>query len=429
MGKKTKFSLITLLILSVLIYFLAHNDDQLDNIAAEWTYELNNKINVPSNGHLYALGLQAPDGEDPEQFGKIIQDNYFDYLKTDLTLVNNGPIEIPTKNKLQFPEYENTCRLENSDCLNYFLNKDLKFLENHLESYKTILSRYEKYLNFDTHYYTSPPGLHSPIPKYQYLIAGNQLLLIKNIIFIKKKQTNIVKDVILDDLKKNRRLIENSSNLIEKLIHVAIFKKDIEFLSLLMQNEYIEAPENIAYLTAAELSLFEPFKFEFVMTSSLFPIVSNSHYIFSENFKLPKIISKLIIKKNRSINSSLKNYDFYFNNDSLSPSEYMQARKKELEKQTSKSSLNFKNIVGELLVKIAEPNYSEYKYRLFDVNQKIALFNNYIVDFSYKKNNWNTSLLTSSYDKSKQAEITDSKICLYSPLEKKEKWPCIEIVK
>lgn len=349
----------------IIAVLLAQIDDSLNSDANTMLDSI--KWESPSNAYLYLLGLGADLKTDPVEEGKKVLSE-IRQSETFYAEANNFA-EIKTLNykpPLELPNDDIFCSMQELSCI-YKVFSDSK-LDLNSETFEVLSNRYLTFLKMEQLHSLTMPHIYEYFPNYSYIITANRLVSLKAIDQARNCCPEDATDSLYDLIELQRRNIEQSDNLIGKLIGYALLNETIEVLSMLLR-EFNLAGKKIKPLAKKQLSFSKPINREFAFARTAITIAATG----DKWTWIPKWVEKMLIKQNMTSNAVVPIY-----HRAVRLSESPQIEFTRLLGQSEKIVLEkawIRNLLGTLLNESARPNFDQYVVRGFDMNAKISLFN------------------------------------------------------
>ena len=427
--KMFKKILIGILLFGVVAVLLLQIDDELDPDIATFLEQA--KPAESSEAYLYLLGIEAAEGEDPLTVGQRLFASMQQAEEDRLGDESFRAEGYPEDKKLALPQGELFCNRKDVECWKtIFTNRH--DIESALQDNGTLLNRYQTFMNMDDYASLVKPMMTEPHPPFAFLTKANTLVILKAINIGRTAQPKQGIKIIMSNILMLRQKLESADSLIGKMIYAAIISDLLDGLSLLNHQEHpiLDGSLRLSSISLAERDFNIVMSREFAMNYDLFvSLDKNPNFFARKTFiesYIPSWSTRTIYKPNMSINEQ---YWFYKKVIAHSRLEQVNFTPEVLNKKeflTSKFS-SIRNPVGSILNDISNPYYGQYIARLFDLNAKIAIFNQTVnketlpSDLGYIQNPY--------YEKGGTAFYSDDgkSICLTGPLDDDKNQRCLRM--
>ena len=365
-----------------------------------------------NDAYFYLLGLDAPADTDPTAFGKqkLTNKNY-----------DNDLPKLPIPNGSLFSHNDNATFLTSA------FTSDT--IAETLENNAVLLARYETFIAMEGYQTASTPSVDEPLPAYPHLAAGNKLFLLKAIHTAKSSDLATATTHLSNHITALRSHLKKADTLVGKIIYTALLAESIDTLSIIAGQANSKPTMQIMPLTIVEQSLQLPMFRELASMSNLMtsldknPEFFTKHDAFNQaksddsNLEVPGWYVKLFFKPNMSVNHMYQYYKDTVALSELTSKEFASTVQYEIDKHTSAYSMfSIRNLAGNILTNIGAPNFEGYVGRVFDLNCKIALFNQM---YGQPKAIPVDQITNPYYDKTGTAFYSQDKksICLTGPID------------
>ena len=404
-----------LLVILIPVFAVALFMTQVDEDLSEETTKLIDRVHSEggSESFLYLYGIFASEVEDPLNVGSKL---LAEYRKLDSDDSYNV-IEYPDSEKLTLPTGDEFCKVWEHDCLKYIFSSQFD-IEQLLREHRLLVSRSNRFIEFDEFKTLSKPTVHEIFPPYQYISAAERLKILEAISSYRAGNIKAAIDSLLLQFSKLRRTMELQDNLIGKLVILMKLSEIIDVLSVILTNEE-GTVKLVPGLSQSEKSFFMIASREF----------STSYYTFKGLEKHPGFfeiggnslawITRIMYKPNMTINSVAPVYSNLERLSLLSPSDF--ANQIEVSNSYLPSTSKLRNYVGSVLISVSPPQYAEYVARFQDFEAKLALFNqvhHFKLKFDKMKN---------PYYGDEIPRETEGNLCFSGPLEDKRHLRCLKV--
>ncbi len=260
----------------------------------------------------------------------------------------------------------------------------------------------------------------------QHLFQANRLLILQAISDADKGDVALSVKRLSEDISALRKQLKNADTLVGKMLFKGIISNSIDALSLLIHEYNIPFGDEIAPLLPVEHDLTTAMSREFTMHSSLFRNLDRNSEFFEMEGSNPAWYTRIFLKPNMSINQAFLAYENIAARSTLEQTVFADIDFENVE-MSYFSLVFFRNSAGRILNNIATPQYAQYTASLFDLNAKIALFNQIVgkaellVDLGYIQNPYYKTGGTAYYSDDGKS------ICLTGPLEDEKKRRCLRV--
>ena len=221
------------------------------------------------------------------------------------------------------------------------------------------------------------PSVYVPMPEYQYLEKGNRLngfLILRK---ISEGQEQVAVDILYADISRQRRLLKKADTLITKMVATSLLANDLDLLANLHAAGYIKNPPELARLTLDERSLYLPMIREFGISVSLHSDLDGNPEFFGEGGSAPSWLIRVIFKPNMSINKAFPIYAAVHKLSLDAPADFAVGRAslEAFADAEAEGMLSIRNFGGDILTRVAMPDFAQYVSRMHDLDCKIKLLN------------------------------------------------------
>jgi hypothetical protein len=369
MKKSTRTKILTvfaiIFIILICFGFYLTDDEPLNPEATQWMTEASKF--KENDAYYLLLGISASASDDPITAGKQTYKQYKD--KPMLWYPNDKPYEAKENRNLALASRDGSfCDMKKVDCWSYIF-ANIEKAPDAIQPYSIIKERYLRIIQ-SKDYHTNLISI-SALPPYQYLVQGNQIVLLQAIDQANTDPQSAIKSIQMD-LGNLRQQLKIADNLIFKMIINAMVIKDIQAITLLEQKYGISSP--IPRLSPEEKSLDKPFKYELVYQHNMTPQLSDD---LDEQGYFAHWMNRLELRffynQNMTTNRMLNHYKFLINLNALNYSaieEFVNTHKGE-------SSIHIKNFIGSTQTSILRQDltYMNYYLRMIDTDLKVMLSN------------------------------------------------------
>lgn len=354
---------IFILVVTVLV-LITQVDDDLSEDAISLLNRLD--INAESESFIYLHGIFANENENPIDVGKKLLK---EYRKLDQDQ-SYKVVEYPDSEKLPLPQGKAFCRSWENGCIAYLFSPDIN-AEALLNEHKVLVSRANKFLEFNEYTTLSKPTIGEILPPFQYISAAERIKVITAISLYKNGNPEKALKSLLTQFKTLRRSLELQDNLIGKLVFLMKLSEVLDTISVILSQEGINA-EMIPQLSQSEKSFHKIAAREFAMSYHTFKSLDRHPEFFETGGNFPGWITRILFKPNMTINAVTPIYYRLERLAQLAPPDF--AKQIETGESVNPSTSKLRNYVGETLIAFS-PEFDEYVAKFFDFDIKLALFN------------------------------------------------------
>jgi hypothetical protein len=373
-----------------------------------------------NTGYFYLMGIMAAPNEDPIEVGKTLFASI--QHKKEKGTISLTYEKYPEEKKLAIPEGDLYCKFHDENCIKSIFQNIKNFNENDND---ILLNRYLSYLSFNDHKLITHPHIEEPLPPYNYLIIGARIFLLKNIQISENGNPDLAITNTEEHIKKIRKRMANSDNLIAKMVYASILSQMIDSIYFIKKGSNNEKLIYIEPLNSSELSFNEPMKREFKGMENLFRSMDRNGNFLGTQYYIPGFLVRCIYKPNMTLNLMAPDYLNLIESSLLEPFELVAIRSTN-DTTKNKNKYSIRNIVGNTLSKIGQPNFSKYIFRLHDLNIKITLFNK-TVNLKTDETK-NVEIENPYYRRMEKPTIIADKLCLNGPLEDHHAIRCTPLI-
>lgn len=420
-----KKSLIGIILFSVITTLLLQIDDDLNPEVATLLEQA--KPAEHSEAYLYLLGIVATEGEDPLTVGKqlftLIQQAEKNYTFGDESFDYQG---YPEDKKLALPQGELFCSGWDDGCWQSIFSNEYD-IDQTLKTHALLLERYHVFLKMDDYRSLSRPILLETFPAFHYLLKANRLVILSS---IKTKQTSI----LINTIAALRQNLKRADNLIGKMIYSALISDNLDALFLIAHQEKSTLKDKIPSLLQSERDFGSAMPRELALSYDIGAGLEKDTDFFSSanmgvNISTPSWMVKPLFKPNMSLNHVGDFHKKVIARSQLTPIEFASAVLDDDKRlRTKPSYLSYiRNPIGFILNDVASPSFDQYIAKLFDLNAKVAIFNQTTnkvelpADLDYIQNPYYETGGTAYYSKDGRS------ICLTGPLENDKNQRCLRV--
>lgn len=366
-----KISIILIILISVIL--LQQIDDELNPEIKPFLTK--SKAVGTSEAYLYLLGIDTSADKNPSKVGKQL---FASIRKKESLAANDIKIlDTADKSKLPLPTGSFFCSNQDDNCFDIIFSGNNNLAKT-LLSNAILLERYQSFITMTDYQTLSKPAMSMITPAYQYLEKGNRLVILKAISIAQASTSTNAIDILLKNVSNLRGHLKNADDLIGKMLFTALISHNLDALSLLIHQQKIAFNYQMAPISLAERNLETVMAREFAMFYELFISLDKKPDFFSRigesnQIPAPGWLVRTVFKPNNSINALYPSYKSTVKKSQLEPKAFadIAGNAKVFYPQSS----YIRNITGTILLSLGNPDFEQYIARLFDLNAKIALFN------------------------------------------------------
>lgn len=413
-----------LLIISLVVFALLQIDDNQSAESKAWIDEVHASNSKPSQAFYLQLGLMAPEGKDPIEFGrdrlKKAEEAYGDHTK----IINNHPVKFDDpiiKSTLQYRLPTTFCSPDKVECIDKIHASKNEHVEL-LNKNRTLLSRYQKFLKLDDYRIATSPNLILYFVDYQQIINANKLMQLD--ILLNSNDTEGDTHKLIQG---SRKKLASSNALIAKMVHLANVQLNLDFYNSLLVKRIIKGEQPLKNTSALELSIESSVKLEHAVAQQQIKLMEAYQSTGTLGF-LKKIWSKTWFKSNMSTNQNLESLKAWLAFSKLPAKE--QAKKDNINKVKTSQFNKYRNYGGWALSTIPVSAYKDYSLRLHNLQAKINLLNWYRENKDSDIRNINLKSMKSLNNFGDEAPYLiekDTYLCLAVPFNHKRNHHCIRL--
>ena len=341
---------------------LSQIDDTLDPQAVQLISRL--EADVQSPAFLYLYGIFAAEGEDPAQLGATLFARYQGSVADESVAVADYAAD-----KLALPEGDAFCRISEPECLRYLFSSEVDAKQLATDN-NTLLSRAEQFFSFAEYSTMSKPSVDEVLPVFRYLTTAYRIRLLQAIAVYHDGHANAASELLLDQINRVRASMALQDSLIGKLVFLSLLAESLDVLSIIVAQENLPVAL-IPALSPQEKSFARIAVREFAMSYYLFSGLDRNPQFFDLKRQVPGWFTRLVYKPNMTINASTPRYVRLEQLALLPADEFA----RQLAMPGAEVSTSYiRNYAGAALLGIGD-DFDAYVGRLFDVDAKLALFN------------------------------------------------------
>lgn len=407
--KKAIYIFISALVILVL---LSQVDDELSDEAENLVARID--TNGVSESFLYLHGIFAKDDENPTNIGKNLLEEHRKLEVDEFYEV----VEYSDSQKLALPKGDEFCSSWKAGCIDFLFSSKVR-TEVLLEEHKVLISRSNRFLEFDEYSTLSKPTVNELLPPYQYIAAAERIKVLEAISVYKNGNAKKAIDSLLVQFTKLRKAMELQDNLIGKLVFLMKLSEVIDVSSIIMSKEDIKA-KIIPSLSQSEKSFYMIAAREFGMSYHSFMNLDKHPEFFEMGGNFPGWVTRMVFKPNMTINSVAPIYYRIEILAQMSPSDL--AKHIEAKEIISPSISKLRNYVGGVLINMSmSSGFDEFVARFSDFDAKLALFNQ--VHHLEQR----LESMKNPYYGNEIPKKTDDGLCFIGPLEDKRSLRCLRV--
>lgn len=423
---------IGIILFGVIAVLLLQIDDELDPEIATFLEQA--RPAESSEAYLYLLGIVAAEGEDPLTVGKQLfasmQHAEENYTFGDEAFGYEG---YPADKKLALPEGKFFCSGRDEQCWPTLFSNPSE-LEQVLRDHATLLKRYQSFVQLADYRSLSKPILLEVFPPFDYMLKANRLVVLNAIYMADAAEPTPTQaiDMLARHIVALRQQLIKVDNILGKVIYSALIAESIDALSLISHQNNMVFKDEILPISSLEHDFSTVMPREFAMSFDLFMSMDGHPDFFAksninDDYKAPSWLVRAVFKPNMTVNNSLLFYKSAIARSQLEQIAFTRAVTGENDDGDQLSKFSIRNYAGNILNRIAVPNFDQYIARFFDLNAKIAIFNQtrdkkqLPEDLDYIQNPYYEAGGTAYY-------LDDGKtICLTGPLGKDKDHRCLRV--
>lgn len=304
-----------------------------------------------SQAYRLGLGLDAPAGQDPVQWGEARLQAYREGKQM-------------SEARLEVVQHPLLCSVMMADCRQRLQHLDVRQAQQLLQEQQLLRQRYLQMLQLQDFATALGPALDEPLPAYQVLLRGMQLQALAHRLQALAGQAEAVDQQLRAEIALARVHLERADNLISKMVWVRVVAQQVDTLADLYRLRLGGSAQPLAELNEQQLNLLPALQREFAN------VVSGIAALRSQ---LPWF-SRIFYKPQHTQNLMLMNYQAVAERAALNAAAFSQSVS-----ATPSHSVSFlermSNYVGVLLAQTAMPDLNIYSARMHDLQGKVRLFN------------------------------------------------------
>lgn len=405
---KIKLSITFLFVTALLL--LAQIDDELSGEAAFLAQSL--EQDLESEAYLYLLGIDAGGGDQPSERGAKILADYNRFLA-------DQSHQMPWYDdceRISAPSGDETCPGAEDDCLAGIFSGTID-AEALFEKHQILVDRSEKFLDFDEYHTLSQPSIHDIFPPYMHFRRAQRIQSISAVSTYIEGDPAAAAERLRSQLDRLRGAMARQDTLVGKIVLLTQVSEVIDMLSIIVSQAGLETPA-IPRLSIAEKDFSQVAAREFGLAYSILNDSDMNPDIAWADNRLPAWLLRIVLKPNMTINAMTPGYYDFAASTQLSPAEF--AAKVESPSLPRPEPSWVRNYLGHRFLD-SLPDFSPYAGRLFDLDVKIALFN----QIHHLK--LEPSAMHNPYFGLERPRLEDGKLCFDGPLEDSKSLRCLRI--
>lgn len=365
-----------------------------------------------SDAYLYFIGISTPATEDPMVIGakNVEAAKQLAFQDTD----NQHAYD--DEPKLALPNGDVFCKLWQEHCIATLFSADADYASL-MSKHKVLVARITKLNSLDDYKTLLKPTLNEPLPPYQYLVAGHRIKVLSAISLYQQDKKTLAVTALLEQFQVLRQMLARQDQLIGKVAYLTLMAEVMDVTSVILSD--IQTTNMTEIASIPRLSLEEKsFKLaaarEFAMGYYTFKSLDKHPEFFQQGARMPSWLVRLAFKPNMTSNLIAPLYTQLVYFSELSAADL--AKELTTESEADIAAFNIRNILGQTLANIAQPDLNKYVALFADFDVKIALFNHRYTN--------NTGLINPYYSDDKPI-YKQGRICLNGPLEDEKLIRCL----
>jgi hypothetical protein len=314
-----------------------------------------------SAAYLYLAGLDAPAEQAPQQLGALRLAAYQDWL-TQRAADQPPPA---TGDVLPLPEGDLLCPIETPGCFARLLAAAGQ-LQAFDDAHGLLRQRYEQFLALDDYRTLHEADISAPTLPLAYLLKGQQLFDLHVLRVAQQGDGQAAGQLLATELRGLRQHLRRADNLIVKISLARLVERNLQWQALLYRHGLLPAVGESAPVELAERSLLQPLQHEFAGVAQMFAgLRDDPQADWGERLQL-----RLWFKPQMTINAALPPYLRVAELSQLEPDAFVEALP---QAAPMKSSIGWRNRVGDILLSIGGPDLRLYAARLQDLEARRRL--------------------------------------------------------
>lgn len=314
-----------------------------------------------SAAYLYLAGLDAPAEQAPQQLGALRLAAYQDWL-TQRAADQPPPA---TRDVLPLPEGDLLCPIETPGCFARLLAAAGQ-LQAFDDAHGLLRQRYEQFLALDDYRTLHGADISAPTLPLAYLLKGQQLFDLHVLHVAQQGDGQAAGQLLATELRGLRQHLRRADNLIVKISLARLVERNLQWQALLYRHGLLPAVGESAPVELAERSLLQPLQHEFAGVAQMFAgLRDDPQADWGERLQL-----RFWFKPQMTINAALPPYLRVAELSQLEPDAFVEALP---HAAPMKSSIGWRNRVGDILLSIGGPDLRLYAARLQDLEARRRL--------------------------------------------------------
>ena len=296
-----------------------------------------------------------------------------------------------------------------NDCIDVTKSSPEQWQQTVIDGQNTRI-HYQHYLMLEPSVTLLGISPYAPTPNWSLLSEGQRVTNVEYLLLAKAGQPQIAMDNLIADFAKLRQHFANSDTLLKKMV---LQKMLLEQLQMMANTKTQYDKDNklptssITPLSPLETSLELPLIFEYQYSKYIFLLATDSHEInLSKN-----ILIKFFFKKQKSINAIAQYYYQQLNKDKINAND-LAIQMNECDDTNKEDNdinvSNIDNLLGNLLINIANVDYAQYRQKLISTNNMINMVNHILTNGKPSLSNVYAPTLS-------DVNISDEHICMPHP--------------
>ncbi len=327
---------------------------------------------TPSNAFTYLIGMSAPAGVDPMDYGRELLPQYMASSGYGANSTHAAPV---SSNLISVAPLD--CSLfKDSECLELlFTAADARAQT--LAKYPDRVQRYQAFKSYDDYHVPYPMNVGSYVPAFTMIIGGQKVYFMQQVEALAKGEITLeqLQQNILADLGYWRTELATADSLMYTMTVVRLINNDLNMLAKLYQRYGLHAPE-LAPLTAQERSMRLANAAETSINYAMLTDLRLQHQRCSAKDWMAcfdRLVDGVIIDHNATLNQMSEARTQQLALADLPLDLAYRHREDEIEQISLGQWI--RNSAGAELAQMAQKNLSQYVFRVNDINLKIALLN------------------------------------------------------
>jgi len=349
-----------------------------------------------SEAFLYLLGMEAPEGVDPTEFGR----NRLE--ETELAPMSASA---NAGERITAPKSPLLCNVSEFSCRKTLFTTDFDSEKIRLQN-KTLLTRVEEFHRYDEFRTLTDPSNYDVYPKHSFLTAAARIEILSAISAYRDGRIEEAVDTLSKQIEINRRAMSHQDSLIGKMVYVWVLSEIVNVVSIILSNSPIQEDIYFPKLSREEKDFFEIAARELVITRNNYQLASQA-----SDDGVDIVVNwflRYFLKPNMSTNMAATQFTKGAKLAQLSHEEF--ANPQNNMDAVFNNRLPFENKIGNFLAEHhtdLKPNIA----RLYDLDAKLELFNHRYAEkreFSTAKN---------PYYPDEPLAIFHDRVCFRGPIE------------